>query len=445
MRSPARRSLGPSLGIAMAVGLVTPTVLPMTAAAAPCSIFSPSVTETDPQMEVEGTPHGRKPITADGPVGVEPQQNMFGAQSASAASLVDWLTGPRSSNDTYQRFGMSGTDLGIMWDNGETGDEQQVLIAYGDTFGNCLLPGQEWRFNTLMRSSDTSLSNGLSIPDPRTEAEPDYLYGGSPVSVDRPNFSKQIIDSLHLAPTEITVIPTAGIAVGTTQYINFMSVRQWGAPGQWTTNFSAIAVSEDNGENWEVDPGTIRYNQNSGISGATFIAGNDNFQMTAYVKRGGYVYTFGTPSGRSGAARVARVLEDDILSLSEYEYWNGSSWVTGNPGAARNVISAPVSEMSVQWNDFLGKYIAMYTNSLGSVVLRTADQPQGPWSSAQAIMTAIAWPGGLYAPYIHPWSSGDQLYFTVSLWSEYNVMLMRTTLRRDDSGGGGTGSLQSPS
>lgn len=51
---------------------------------------------------------------------------------------------------------------------------------------------------------------------------------GSPVAADRPNFSKQIIAHLGLAATEANVIPTTGISIGTTQYVNFMSVRQWG-------------------------------------------------------------------------------------------------------------------------------------------------------------------------------------------------------------------------
>ncbi|MFZ1161974.1 hypothetical protein, partial [Mycobacterium sp.] len=28
----------------------------------------------------------------------------------------------------------------------------------------------------------------------------------------------------------------------------------------------------------------------------------------------------------------------------------------------------------------------------------------------------------------HPWSSGRDLYFNLSLWSSYNVMLMHTVL-----------------
>ena len=34
----------------------------------------------------------------------------------------------------------------------------------------------------------------------------------------------------------------------------------------------------------------------------------------------------------------------------------------------------------------------------------------------------------LYGAYIHPWSSGADLYFAASTWSDYNVMLMKTVL-----------------
>ncbi|MGV0797794.1 DUF4185 domain-containing protein, partial [Mycolicibacterium elephantis] len=37
-------------------------------------------------------------------------------------------------------------------------------------------------------------------------------------------------------------------------------------------------------------------------------------------------------------------------------------------------------------------------------------------------------PGGIYAPFLHPWSTGKELYYNLSLWSAYNVMLMKTVL-----------------
>lgn len=133
------------------------------------------------------------------------------------------ITGPRSSNDTIGRFRVLGTDLGIMWDNG--GGE--ILTAFGDTVGLsdnplCGLVG-DWRSNILLRSSDKDLTDGMGIDN-------------SPV--DTPNHSKEIIQSKKIPGVEQTVIPTTGISVGegpgATQYINYMSVRSWGAPASGT-------------------------------------------------------------------------------------------------------------------------------------------------------------------------------------------------------------------
>jgi hypothetical protein len=357
------------------------------------------------------------------------------AIAAPTTTIVNWINGPNSPNNTYTRFAISGADLGIIWDNGQSGANDQVLMAFGDTFGDCSAPGQQWRSNTLFRSADRNLADGISVPDPAFG----NVYAGSPVLSATPpgsNFSKQIIASLNVAPTEVTIIPTAGIAVGTTQYVNFMSVRQWGNPGQWTTNFSAIAVSTDNGENWTVSRGTIRPSFFFSVPSVWFNWGNQNFQQGAFVRRDGYVYSFGTPSGRSGAAYVSRVPENAVLDLSQYEYWGkqwwnpfgAASWIANSPWAATPVISAPVSEMSVQYNDYLNKFVVLYCDYFNNVVMRTADNPQGPWSTAQTLVTSTQLPGGIYAPFIHPWSSGHDLYFNLSLWSAYSVMLMHTTL-----------------
>ncbi len=62
--------------------------------------------------------------------------------------------------------------------------------------------------------------------------------------------AKQIINSIDWAPVEKGIIPTAGISVGNNQYVNFMSIKNWDADGRWSTNFSGVAVSPDNGEHW---------------------------------------------------------------------------------------------------------------------------------------------------------------------------------------------------
>lgn len=329
-------------------------------------------------------------------------------------SLVGWVTGPDSPNNTIQKFAITGTDLGIMWDNGNPAN-RQVLMAFGDTNGYCDIPGKQWRYNTLMRSQDGSLSKTVAVPD----GVPSNKFSGSPVW--KAGISKQIINSIGRAPEETGIIPTAGTSVGNNQYINFMSIRDWDNPGAWSTNFSAIAMSPDNGETWGVYPGTIR--PPSG--------GNENFQMGAFVKPGPgdpYLYSFGTPNGRGGSAYISRVPPNLVPDLTKYEYWDGGTWVPGNPAAAVPVIPGPVGEMSAQYNTYLKQYVALYCNGPNDVVMRTAPAPQGPWSPEQVLVTSNEIPGGIYAPFLHPWSTGKELYYNLSLWSGYNVMLMHTVL-----------------
>jgi hypothetical protein len=389
-----------------------------------------------------------------------------------STQFVDWITGNNPANDTQYYYGVTGTDLGIMWDNGMVDDpttainEHQVLIAFGDTFGlGGMASGNQWRSNVLFRSVDADLFNGMDFTDPEWFTGSDF--GGSPLTYVPSGspyqyMARQIIFPEGL-PAGITLIPTAGISVptpgteyGVTQYISFMSVTQWGAPGVWTTNYSAIAYSTDNGEIWHVAPQTVRYN-----NAAT---GNQNFQQMAFVRPGdGYVYAYGTPNGRQGAAYVARVAERDILDLSKYEYyssgtaggWYGvgatpAGWVKGNPAAATPLFGqstttpgacgavnvnpgSAVSEMSVQYNQQLKKYVALHGDRFNNIVMRTSDRPEGGWSDPTVLLAQQN--GGIYAPMLHPWSpstqgTGTDLYWNLSLWSEYNVMLMKTDLSK---------------
>ncbi len=102
----------------------------------------------------------------------------------------------------------------------------------------------------------------------------------------------------------------------------------------------------------------------------------------------------------------------------------------GIRGAATVVIPGPLGEMSAQYNSYLKQYVALYCNGLNDVVMRTAPAPpQGPWGPEAMLVSHSEFPpGGIYAPFLHPWSTGKVLYYNLSLWSDYNVMLMRTVL-----------------
>ncbi|KUH69070.1 hypothetical protein AU184_19550 [Mycolicibacterium novocastrense] len=340
--------------------------------------------------------------------------------------MVGWVTGPESPNNTIGRFAITGTDLGIMWDNGDPGN-RQVLMAFGDTYGYCSVRGKQWRYNALLRTQDGALSKTVAVPDGALANR----YSGSPLWA--PGLSKQIINSTKWAPNEKGIIPTAGVAVGGNQFVNFMSIKSWDADGRWTTNFSAVAVSPDNGEHWGVYPGTVRAAREGDVPDARYVRGNENFQQGAFLKPGPgdpYLYTFGTPAGRGGAAYIARIPQGAVPDLNRYEYWNvdQNAWVPKDPGAATVVIPGPVGEMSAQYNTYLKQYVVLYCNGANDVVARMAPAPQGPYGPEQLLVRSWDVPGGIYAPFLHPWSTGKELYFNLSLWSAYNVMLMRTVL-----------------
>lgn len=320
------------------------------------------------------------------------------------AVVVAKVTGPGSVSATDTKWAVTGTDLGIAWDNGSG----QTLTLFGDTFGAWSGPGGgggDWRSNVLLRSDDKDLTDGIT-------------YSSAPV--DRPGHAKELIPSAKVDNVEMTTIPTAATSIGNRQVMAYMSVKHWGPPGLWDTNFNQFAWSDDNGENWSTQ-GAPRWTNTAD--------GNHPFQMAAFVKRDGYLYMFGTPNGRVGAAHVARVPEASAFDKSAWRYWDGKRWGTDDL-AASAVVPAPVSELSVAWNEYTKSYLMMYLKG-PNIVLRHAPAPEGPWSEPQVAASFADHPA-LYGGFIDPRSSGSDLYFVMSMWNPYNSYLLRVSL--DPSG-----------
>ena len=150
--------------------------------------------------------------------------------------------------------------------------------------------------------------------------------------------------------------------------------RSWDNPGSWTTNFSALAVSPDNGQNWGIYPGSIRPASQGAVARVPFAAGNENFQQGAFLKgNDGFVYSFGTPTGRSGAAYVSRVPQAQLPDVTKYQYWNADkgSWVPSNPAAATPVIPAPVTA------------VAPAAQPVAAAPAESATTPLGIWATEE--------------------------------------------------------------
>jgi len=324
------------------------------------------------------------------------------------ANPVAVLTGAASINATEARYQVKGTDLGIMW----TDERGQILAAFGDTFG----PGWtgissgfanpttiDWRSNTLARSTDHNPAAGMSFT----------------FVTDRPGHAKELLPSLKRDGIEMTKIPTGGINIGGRDYLAYMSIRSFTKPGHWITNYGGIAYSDDGGQTWKDAPSAHRPNTP---------ALDEKFQMTAYARRDGFVYAFGTPNGRFGDAHVARVPEQRLLDKSAYEYWNGKSWQRGGSAIAAPIVQGPVGEMSVRYDQILKSWEMMYLDEAReAIVVQLAQQPAGPWGAPISVATAREYPK-LYGGFLNPDSQGRDIYFTMTQYDDYNVSMMHAKL-----------------
>ena len=311
--------------------------------------------------------------------------------------MVEWLTGPESPNQTDENYNVRGTDLGSMFVLGDT-----LYIAFGDTFACCPsvsggAGGTRWRNNVLAYTTDLDPSDGI-------------LFDGM---IAAPNGDARAV--LVKSRDDVTIIPTYGVGIGDRLYLHYMAVGEWGAPGHWTLNRSGWGYSDDGGETWE-QPAESTWE------------GDTQFGQAALVVDGDWLYVYGIHGGRYGGVALARVPTDSVLDMDTYEYWDGGDW-SGNLADAVEIVPAPVGELSVAWNDYLGRWIMIYLDEpQRGLVIRDAPALTGPWSETHMLVDSVDYPS-LYGSYLHPLaSSGETIYFNMSQWGPYNVLLMRARL-----------------
>lgn len=331
--------------------------------------------------------------------------------------IVSRLTGSTSLNQTTG-VGVGGTDLGHMVNhNGKT------YFLFGDTFsGETPAVGGDWRNNAMAWSTDFNPSNGISFDG----------------WVTRPNgTAKQVISP---GSQSVTYIPTGAISVDDKVYAWYMHVSDWNG---WTLSHAGLGWWREGDSQFTIVPNYRIENP----AGGAYTTGNGtlggNFGMVAASYRSplenvddDYLYIWGTPGGREGGVKLARVLPSQIEDLTAYVYFDGlvadePQWTTSEY-AGKKLIQNSVGEMSVMYNEALRAWTLMYISggAQPDFEIRQAEHPWGPWSDPITVVDFSRAPG-LYSPYMNPLyveDNGATLYFTMSLWGPYDVYLAKVTL-----------------
>ncbi|NUM36937.1 MAG: DUF4185 domain-containing protein [Candidatus Brocadiae bacterium] len=106
----------------------------------------------------------------------------------------------------------------------------------------------------------------------------------------------------------------------------------------------------------------------------------------AAVVSGEWVYVYGCDTKElSWPCIVARVSFANLLNRNEWQFFAGNGkWSKDLKDAISIMDASPM--LTVHWNEYLGKYLALYSTPLKNTIsIRTSDHPEGPWSQSQVI------------------------------------------------------------
>ena len=297
---------------------------------------------------------------------------------------------------------VGGTDLGVPFYNSVT---DEMYLLFGDTYG---ASSSNWRSSVMAISKDYNLSDGLTFDD---------WWRGTSRQAAAVIEGKHFDSSYCIANgTERTKIPQGGIEVNGTVYIFYESIRNFGAGGTWRVNYQGVIKSTDNCQTFERVHDLTWFNITDHFNYALYSAAEDWVDATnidvqtekditpqmleearekisraeernapyfsqCYPVDGkdGYVYVFGRKGGRQHGIKVARVAYENIEDFEYYEYFCGNEdddpskpiWKQSfeglkeiNNDTVGYVLASnddePASNMSVMWNEYLGKWVLFY-------------------------------------------------------------------------------------
>jgi Domain of unknown function (DUF4185) len=336
-----------------------------------------------------------------------------------------------TENRTVSRYKLYSTDLGVSFRHKGT-----TYLLFGDTGG----PNGG---DAIAHVTESSPKDGIKL---NFLANEDGIY--------RPVFVPGIRQ-------ESFEVPMEGVSVGGKMYIYHTTDHK----PTFLMGRSVVAVSEDDG---------MTFNYLYDLSSRHFInvsvVSVQNFAWKGVPDaKGADLLLFGSGHYRQSDVRLAYQPEDKIENPSSICYFSGMN-EDGRPGwSCKEEDAIPlfeqpcVGELSVRFNRFISKWIMLYNcgKERQLINMRTADHPWGPWSDPQIIFDPkrdgafcrfmhLDWNikkcddlqdpgrafenGDPYGPYqFEDLAAGDEksttIYFTMSTWNPYTVVLMKTTLK----------------
>jgi Domain of unknown function (DUF4185) len=362
---------------------------------------------------------------------------------------------PFAMNRTESRFGIRGCDLGASFEH-----KNRVYFLFGDT----------WRVNQTPAEQDLDSIAFCTDVDPSSGLNLTFL------TRPRPLLPPPLFPAINQHGFNV---PMDGVSWDGAMYV-FFSTDSYQVDGHELMGRSVLGRSDNDGFDYvyisefsrrkfinvSVEPGTID---------------EEAAKITGFALGTPVLWIWG--SGRYRASNIylavmplARI--EDIHSVLYFA--GGIEWSVREDDAAPLLCAGDVGELSVRWNPFLARWLALFNSgNPRGILMHSAPQPWGPWSADLVMVfdpTALAnssdpcsgagygrfmhipwnirvcdhvqddmftqgyreneW-GGEYGPYqITRYAAGmnrewSQIWFTMSTWNPYQAMLMTATITND--------------
>ncbi len=354
---------------------------------------------------------------------------------------TDFQNRAATSNRSQSRFSVAGTDLGYPFEF-----DGRLYFLFGDT-GGSIPDGRDSIAFTRSTDPDTC---------------PQLFW-----NADGGTFRRIAADGVSLAYFEV---PTTGFSANGAMYVfvwtDHKDLGYKDAQGNEVFSnplgHAALLRSDDAGRTFRLI--WDRLGDNLIYLSAVVVNNADYPGLPESTGQG--LLMFGSGKYRASSPYLAYLPIDQVEQKSQVKYFAGLDQFTQKPRWGGVADAAPLfihnclGELSVTYNTNMQDWLMTYNcGNPDGIVARASKNFDGPWSDPAVLFNAGAdagtcyfihgdancgpptdpaspangGPGGVYAPYVISrfTRAGEQtttLYYTMSTWNPYQVVLMKSTL-----------------
>ena len=338
-------------------------------------------------------------------------------------------------NRTKSRFGVVGTDLGSSFEH-----QGRIYFLFGDTIGE--------------RREGSPSDDSIAYSE---DTNPEDCVALNFVTGPDGRYLSPRIPGIRLRAFEV---PTGGFSSNGVMYVFFTTDHS----EQRVMGRSILARSTNNAQSFQY---LYDVSRDKFINIAPVIVNNSDI-LGLPAREGQGLLLWGSGTYRRSDPYLAYIPLSSVEDRGTLSYFSGLTaegsphWSTSEAEAMSLFTHPCIGELSVAWNPFLRQWLMLYNcgNPRG-INFRVADQPWGPWSETQTLFHPweddgychfmhVSWQfrncdsvhdperqnvwGGEYGPYMIPrYFTGDgtrtTIYYVMSTWNPYNVVLMRSELQ----------------